>query len=280
MSLAKKEFKTFKLVGEEGITHLRFCQPEKANAMTRDFWREFPQALSDIESDKDSRVLLITGEGKHFSSGMDLSVFSDNNNLSNGTARERERLRRLIIDLQSVFSKLEQLQIPVVAAVQGACIGGALDLISACDIRYASKQAYFCIQEINLAMMADLGVLQRLPKLIPDGVVRELAFTGDRLQAERALQLGLLNNVFETEDEMLIEAKAVCKKISAKSPLAIAASKESLNFARDNSVPSSLAHAAILQSSLLDISDLSNAARSAAQKAEASFDSLLLSAKL
>jgi enoyl-CoA hydratase len=159
-------------------------------------------------------------------------------------------------------------------------MGGALDLISACDMRYATKQAFFCVQEINLAMMADLGVLQRLPKLIPDGIARELVYTGDKLSAERALALGLLNAVFDTEEEMLSAVNTVAAKIAAKSPLAVSASKDSMNFSRDHGTQESLDHAAILQSAIIDADDISNAAKSAAQKKEASFAPLLIQSGL
>ncbi len=256
----QQQFKSFKLSLEQGVASLVFAKPEKANAMSKDFWEEFPRAIEALEAEPELRALIISGEGKHFSSGMDLSVFANNESLKNKSARERERLRRLILNLQDAFTKLERLRFPVIAAIHGACVGAALDLAAACDLRYAAKNAIFCIQEINLAMMADLGVLQRLPRIIPEGVVRELAFTGDRFGADRAYKLGLLNAVFEQESEMMSEVHAVAKKITAKSPLAIAATKEALNAARDNSLQSSLAQAALLQSALLDLEDLETAA--------------------
>ncbi len=280
MSALLEKFKSILVTMDSGIAHIRFVQADKANAMSRDFWNEFPLALKSLAAQPDMRVLLLSGDGKHFCSGMDLSIFSDSQTLANSSARERDRLRRLVEDLQDVFSKIESLRVPVIASVQGACVGGGLDLITACDLRYATRSAFFCIQEINLAMMADLGSLQRLPKLIPMGVVRELAYTGDRLTADRALQLGLLNAVFDTEEAMLIEVLSVAARISNKSPLAIAASKEAINFARDNSVAASLSQAAILQSSILDTGDLEAAAKAAAKRSEAAYDSLLERSKL
>ena len=274
------EYKTLKIALDGSIAKLTFSQPEKANAMTRDFWDELPRALDQIEQTNDLRALIISGDGKHFSSGMDLSLFAGNPALNCSNPRERERLRRLIVELQDLFSRLEHFHFPVITAVQGACLGAAFDLVCASDLRYATKQAYFCIQEINIGMMADLGVLQRLPKLIPDGVARELAFTGDKLPAERALQLGLLSAVFDSEEEMHNEVNNVARKIAARSPLAVASSKESLNFARDNSVQAALSQAAILQSSIIDPEDLGRAAQAAAKKTEANFDKLLASVKI
>ncbi len=275
MSELLNNFKSILVTMDSGIAHVRFVQADKANAMTRDFWNEFPLALKSLAEQPELRVLVISGDGKHFCSGMDLSVFSNNQALSNSSARERERLRFLVEELQSVFTQIEKLKVPVIATVQGACVGGGLDLISACDLRYAVNSAFFCVQEINLAMMADLGSLQRLPKLIPMGIVRELAYTGDRLSAERAYELGFLNGVFESEEDMLIEVLSVAAKIASKSPLAISASKEAINFARDNSVAASLSQAAVLQSSILDVGDLESSAKAMAKRAEASFDSLL-----
>lgn len=274
------ESETLELTVKDHVASIRFSQPDKANAMTKAFWHEFPQALDKLAARTDVRVLIISGEGKHFSSGMDLSVFSSNENLNSGTARERERLRGLVLQLQNTFNKLEALRFPVIAAIQGACLGGAFDLVCACDMRYASRNAYFCVQETNLAMMADLGVLQRLPKLIAPGIARELSFTGARLSAERAQLLGLLNGVFETEQELYAEVQKTAQLVVAKSPLAIAAIKESLNYARDNSVAAALSHAALMQSSLLDGRDLMNAATAAAKKADAEFKALLAAGSL
>lgn len=275
-----RTYKSLKISIADSIAQLVFSQPEKANAMTRDFWMELPAALADIDSDSSVRALIVSGEGKHFSSGMDLSVFANNESLNNSSSRERERLRRLVVELQDIFSKFERFRFPVIAAIQGACIGGALDLICACDLRYATKQSFFCLQEINLAMMADLGVLQRLPNFIPDGVVRELAYTGDKLSAERALQLGLLNAIFDSEEEMMAAVQLVAVKIAGKSPLAISATKEAITFARDNSVDASLAYAAILQSSILDPAEIGQAAVAASKKTDASFEALLKASKL
>lgn len=272
--------KTFTLNIEDAVAHLRFCRPDKANSMNKDFWSEFPKSVQEMANNTDVRVLLISGEGKNFSSGMDLSVFADSKLLSNADARSRQSLRSLILELQSCFSLLEQLHMPVLAAINGACIGGALDLIAACDIRYATKTAYFCVHEINLAMMADLGSLQRLPQLLPEGVVRELAFTGDRLGAEDAARLGLINKVFDSDEEMMSHALQQAKKIASKSPLAISASKQCLNYNRSHSISDSLEYCANVQAGILDLADLSAAAQAQASKSAADFTSLKVSASL
>lgn len=265
----------FKLEVNNGFAHIRFARPEKANSMSREFWREFPQTVSALNQQDDVRVLLISGEGKNFSSGMDLSVFSDSSILDTKDARNRERLINLIVDLQRCFSVLESCHFPVIAAINGACVGAALDLIAACDIRYASESAFFSIHEINLAMMADLGSLQRLPRLMPEGLVRELAFTGDKLTAPMALKAGLVNRVFKNESDLLNHAIEQAKKIATKSPLAISMSKKLLNFSRSHSVEDSLDYCASLQAAILEPADILAAAKAQGAKSEAKFKALL-----
>lgn len=275
-----QKYESFSLELNEGIAQMRFCRPEKANSMSKSFWKEFPSCINELEKDPAVRVLIISGEGKNFSSGMDLSVFSDPSLLNSTDARSRDRLRGLILELQAAFSCLEKIRIPVIAAVQGACIGAALDLVSACDLRFAVSTAYFTIHEINLAMMADLGSLQRLPKWLPEGIVRELAYTGDRLAATRAESYGFINACFENETEMMRHVQTQAKKIASKSPLAIASSKEAITFARSHSVDEALLHTAILQTAILDLEDLAAAAKAQANKSEAKFKNRLPSAAL
>lgn len=272
--------KTFTLNIKDAVAHLRFCRPDKANSMNKDFWSEFPKTIQELSQNKDVRVLLISGEGKNFSSGMDLSVFADSQLLSNADARSRESLRSLVLELQACFSLLEQLRVPVIAAVNGACIGGALDLIAACDIRFATKSAYFCIHEINLAMMADLGSLQRLPYLLPEGIIRELAYTGDKLGADDAARHGLLNKVFDSDEEMMDHALLQAQKIASKSPLAVSASKQCLNYNRSHSIGDSLEYCANVQAGILDLKDLAAAAQAQASKSAAAFPDLKKSASL
>lgn len=279
-TLSDCKFETIELGLSGHLASLKFTQADKANAMTKSFWIEFSRALDQLALSPEVRALIISGEGKHFSSGMDLSVFSNNENLNSGTARERERLRRLVLHLQGVFNKIESLPFPVLAEIKGACIGGAFDLACACDMRYATQNTFFVVQETNLAMMADLGVLQRLSKLIPAGVARELCFTGEQLAASRAYELGLLNGIFDTEAELKSHVQKTALLIAKKSPLAIAATKEAINYARDNSVNDSLSHAALLQSSILDGRDLLNAATALSKKTEAEFKDLLGTAAL
>lgn len=267
-------FQCFTLDTRDGISHIQFNRPERMNSMTKEFWNEFPQAIKDIETAGSTRVIVISSTGKHFSAGMDLSVFQANENLDTSTPLNRERLKQLVLFLQSGFNALGNARVPVIAAIQGACIGGALDLVSACDMRYATKDASFKIQEINLGMMADLGALQRLPNALPDAIVREMAFTGEALLSSKAQALGFVNDLFDSHDQLIEHALAVAKKVAALSPLAISASKEALNFARDHSLIDSLQQCANLQAAVFNERDLMATMRAKKEKTTPDFANL------
>ena len=164
---------------------------------------------------------------------------------------------------------------PVLAAIQGGCIGGAVDMVTACDIRYASEEAFFCIQEINIGMTADVGTLQRLPKLIPEGVCRELAYTGRRMPASEAKAVGLVNEVFPDHDSLLAGVQAVAAEIASKSPLAVWGSKEMITYSRDHSTADSLDHIATWQAGMFQPTDMVEAFEALAEKRPAGFDDLL-----
>ncbi len=241
------------------IAHLRLSRPREYNSMTRAFWGELPAALREIDAAASARVVVISSSGKHFSSGMDLAVFGGQGFSVPGTSetgRLREMLRRTVLELQDTFNALEQIRMPVLTAIQGGCIGGAVDFVSAADMRYCTEDAFFCIQEINIGMVADVGTLQRLPRLIPSGMMRELAYTGRRLPAQRAKEIGLVNEVYATHDAMLEGVMTVAKEICERSPLAIHGTKEMPNFTRDHSVEDSLRYMAAWQSGMFQPADM------------------------
>ncbi len=268
-------YKCFSTEISDGVGHLRMIRADELNSMIPEFWSELPQAIEELEASPGVRVIVISSMGRHFTSGMDLKVFQTGNNLSTSTALEREKLRRLVLKLQDSFTCLESCRVPVIAAIQGGCIGAGVDMVSACDMRYATSDSFFCIQEINLAMMADLGTLQRLPKLIPDGIARELAYTGDRLPAERASSLGLVNGVFGDQNEMISKVLEVAKSIAERSPLAVSASKAAINYARDHSVSDALNHAADVQAAIFDGQHLHECFKAKTEKREPIFPDLL-----
>ena len=222
------------------IAHLVLNKPQALNTMHATFWRELDGVLTQLHKGAEARVLVISSTGKHFSAGMALETFNGADLMNDQTPEGRAAIFDKLKDIQSTFTKIETLRIPVIAAIQGGCIGGAVDMVTACCIRYATADAFFCIQEINIGLVADVGTLQRLPKLIPLGVVKELAYTGRRLGAARALGYGLVNEVFDTQEAMLAAALQCAAEIAAKPPVAIWGTKQVVHYARDHSVDDAL----------------------------------------
>ncbi len=227
---------------EAGVGRIELNQPEEYNRMPLAFWRELPLALQELDGRGDVRALILASTGKHFSAGMDLSVFSSSARRDLDRGRAGEAARRHIDRMQGVFTGFETARMPILAAVQGGCVGGGVDLVAACDARYCTADAFFCIQEINIGMAADVGTLQRLPGLIPDGLMRELAYTGRRMYAEEALSCGLVNAVYDTQEQMHKAVGAIAAEIASKSPLAVTSTKHLLNYARDHDVQDALAY--------------------------------------
>lgn len=273
-SITTDTYKCFALETSNGISHVVMNRPEHMNSMIKEFWTELPDLVKNIEESGKTRVIVLSSMGKHFSAGMDLSVFKSGENLKTDTPTDREKLKQLVLWLQSSFNALERCRVPVIAAIQGACIGGAFDMVAACDLRYATADATFKIQEINLAMMADLGGLQRLPYLLPDAVVRELAFTGEALIADRALALGLINEILPDHESLLKKVMQVAEQIASRAPLAISGSKEAINYSRDHSIQDALLHCANLQASIFSGADLAECMRARREKRNTSFDNL------
>jgi enoyl-CoA hydratase len=249
---------------EGGVAHIRLNRPERLNAMTREFWLEIPRAVRELDAAGGTRVAVISSTGKHFTAGMDLSVFQCNDALDTGTTTARERFRQQLMMLQESFTAIARARFPVIAAVQGGCIGGGMDLVSACCMRYATKDAFFTIHEINIGMMADVGTLQRVPKQLPEAIVRELAYTGDRFGAERAERLGFINGLFDSHEALVQGALAVAARIASKAPVAVSGSKEMISYSRDHSVAESFAYLNALQPGIFDVADIGRAV--AAQK--------------
>lgn len=261
---------------KDNIAHIRLSRPDELNTMTPAFWSELPQIVKEIDDRASARVVVISSTGKHFTAGMDLSVFTgERDDQQAETGRIRAQLRRTILELQDVFTMLERIRMPVLAAIQGGCVGGGVDMVSACDIRYCTTDAFFCIQEINIGMTADVGTLQRLPHLIPSGMMRELAYTGRRLYAEEAKEVGLVNKVYETHDALLEGVMEVAGEIAARSPLAVYGSKEMINYSRDHSVYDGLNHIATWQTGMFQPQDMVESFTAKSEKRDPLFDDLL-----
>ena len=240
----------FTLSITDHVAHLVLNRPEAMNTMHPLFWRELDQVLAELHQGNAARALVISSTGKHFSAGMALETFGGAIMLDDRSPEGRAAVFDLLTDMQATFTRIESLRIPVIMAIQGGCIGGAVDMVSAACIRYATQDAFFCIQEINIGMVADVGTLQRLPKLIPMALVKELAYTGRRLGAERALELGLVNAVFDSPEALLEGALQCAREIASKPPVAIWGTKQALHYARDHSVEDSLRQMGWLQGTI------------------------------
>lgn len=237
----------FSLSSTDNVAHLVMSRPGELNTMNPTFWRELDEVLTQIHTQGTARALVISSTGKHFSAGMSLETFAGAISMDDQSPEGRAAIFDLLTDMQGTFTKLENLRIPVICAIQGGCIGGAVDMVTAACIRYASADAFFCIQEINIGMVADVGTLQRLPKLIPFAVVKEMAYTGRRLPAARAMAYGLVNEVFDTHEATVAAALQCAKEIASKPPVAIWGTKQAVNYARDHSVEDSLRQMGWLQ---------------------------------
>ncbi|MES2243004.1 MAG: enoyl-CoA hydratase-related protein [Pseudomonadota bacterium] len=240
----------FTLSTTDHIAHLVLNRPEAMNTMHPTFWRELDEVLTHLQKAGEARVLVISSTGKHFSAGMALETFSGAIAMDDQSPEGRAAIFDMLSDMQATFTKLETLRIPVIAAIQGGCIGGAVDMVTACCVRYATSDAFFCIQEINIGMVADVGTLQRLPKLVPLAVVKELAYTGRRLSAARALGYGLVNEVFDSPEALLAGALLCAKEIASKPPVAIWGTKQAIHYTRDHSVDDALKQMGWLQGAI------------------------------
>ena len=270
------EYKCFKYSLEDHIAHVKLSRGDELNTMIKDFWSELPDLIDEISDEGEARVILITAEGKHFTAGMDLGNFTDSELTEKNSHQglQNEAIYRLTKDLQYSFSSLEKSRIPVIVAIQGACVGGGVDMISACDIRYATSDAFFCIQETNLGLVADVGTLQRLPKLIPEGIVRDLALTGRKMMADEAEKYGLISAIFDDQESMLNHAMDTAREIASKSPLAISGIKEIINYSRDHSVDESLNYVALWNAAMKYEDDLKETFLAKMEKRDGLFHSL------
>jgi enoyl-CoA hydratase len=245
-------YECFQVDIADNIAHVILNRPEKRNSMNHAFWRELPEIIEDIDSNARARVIVISSTGPHFSAGLDLSMFQGGTNEGAKPSKNQRAVSSYnhILHMQKSFNCLEACRLPVLVAIQGGAFGGGVDLATACDIRYATEDAFLIIQEINIALTADVGTFPRLVKLIPEGIVRELAYTGRRMLATEAQQVGLVNRVFPDHPAMLKEVMAIAKEIASKAPVAVYGSKRMINYARDHTTADALDYISIWNTSM------------------------------
>jgi len=267
-------YKAFSLSIENYIAHLAFNQPEKANALDTPDWIEMQQIFESLSSDKAVRIIVLSGNGKHFCAGINLGALMGVQQNANATceARKREEIRDYIYLLQNTITSIEKCKKPVLAAIHNGCIGGAVDLVSACDMRYCTIDAYFTIKEITLGLVADIGTLQRLPKIIQPGIMAELAYTGRKMYGPEAEKIGLVNKAFTDKAKMIDAVNNIARQIAEKSPLCIRGTKEVLLYQRDHSVEEGLQYIANYNAAMLLSKDIQEAMSANFEKRTAVFE--------
>jgi enoyl-CoA hydratase len=259
---------------DEGVAHVELARPDKLNAMDKDMFAGIGDAFRQLGRDPQVRAILLSGQGKHFTAGLDLEYASRQFPPSQDPGRAAEARLRHIEWLQGAFSAVEQARSPVIAAIHGGCIGAGVDLASACDLRVASADAFFQVAEVDVAITADLGTLQRLGYLIPHGVLRELTYTGRRMGADEAVRYGLVNAVAADRDSTIATGLELARTIAAKSPLAVAGAKRSLNHSRGRPVEDGLRDVALWNAVALVSADLTEAVQARLNKTEPTFGPL------
>ena len=273
----------FDLTIQKGVAHLQFNRPDKFNTMNREFWTEFPDAVQRISNNAEARVIVISSTGKHFTAGMDLSVFQGNESSKKDSGADKvvakkphngERTRLHVKDMQRTMSCLDEARMPVLVALQGGCIGGGVDLASSADCRYMTEDGYFCIQEVNIGITADVGTFPRLCKIMPEGMVKELAFTGRRMFADEALRTGLVNHIYPDHETMVVNVMQIAETIASKSPLVVTGSKTMINYARDHSIADGLDYIATWQAGMLNREEMAEVFAAKQEKREPEFADL------
>ena len=270
-------YECFEVSMNNKIAHVQLNRPEKRNSMNPQFWKELPEIIKQIDQQAEARVIVISSTGPHFSSGLDVSSFAG---VGQSASETDEKTRRIqagsafysnVLHMQESFNCIEQARVPVLAAIQGGCIGGGVDLVTSCDIRYATADAFLTIFETNIGMTADVGTFPRLVKLIPEGYVKELAYTGRRVAATEAKQMGLINEVYDGQESLLKAVMEIAAEIASKAPLAVYGCKKMINYARDHSTADGLDYIVLWNASHLKVEEIQEAMLANAEKRPGDF---------
>ena len=272
-------YECFDVSIKEDIAHIVLNRPEKRNNMNAAFWDELPAIIRDIDENARARVIVISSTGPHFCGGLDVSMFASGavTDESTDVARRRQKganFLNTVSIMQDSFSALEACRLPVLAAIQGGCIGGGVDLVTACDMRYATRDAFVTIYETKIGMTADVGTFPRIVKLIPEGLVREMAYTGRRVSAEEARDMGLVNRVYDTHEDMLAGVMEIAREIAANAPLAVHGCKRAITYARDHSTQEGLEWIGMWNASMLQNDEIMEAMTARHESRPAEFGDL------
>lgn len=257
MRITVNHYQAFRVELTNRVARVSINRPDKLNAMNAVFWTEIRELFRWADETDEVRVVMLDGAGAHFSTGIDLALLASvASQLGDDVGRNAERLRRQILDLQESLAAVERCRKPVIAAIHGYCLGGAIDLIAACDMRYSTEDAQFAIKEVDMGMTADLGTLQRLPGIIGEGMLRELAYTARTFDGIEAQRIGLVNRAYTDQPQLLEAVLALAGQIAAKSPLAIRGTKQMIRYMRDHSVSDGLDYVATWNAAMLQSADL------------------------
>ncbi|CAN7727402.1 crotonase/enoyl-CoA hydratase family protein [Variovorax sp. LjRoot84] len=262
------DFETLKVSLAAGVARIEFNRPHKANAINAAMWQELREAMQWLDRTPQARVGILSAIGAHFSAGLDLEMLDE---LRSQTAdacdgRAREKTRQSILDLQDTVTSIERCRKPVIAAVHAACVGGGIDIITACDLRYCSEEAWFSVKEIDVGLVADVGTLQRLPRLIGEGMARELAYTARRFSGSEAAQMRLVNRCYESRAALAAGVDELAATLAAKSPLCLRGTKEMISHVRDRPVADGLNYIATWNAAMLYSDDLEEATRASRER--------------
>ncbi len=262
------DFETLKVTLQAGVARVALNRPHKANAINADMWRELREAMEWLDQTPQARVAILSAVGAHFCAGLDLGMFDELQTQAEDACggRSREMTRRSILDIQNAVSSIERCRKPVIAEVHAACVGGGVDIITACDMRYCSEDAWFSVKEIDVGLVADVGVLQRLPRLIGEGMARELAYTARRFSGAQAQDMRLVNRCYAGREELAQAVAELAAQLAAKSPLCLRGTKEMISHVRDRSVADGLNYIATWNAAMLYSEDLQEALRATRER--------------
>ncbi|KPJ01187.1 Delta(3,5)-Delta(2,4)-dienoyl-CoA isomerase, mitochondrial [Papilio xuthus] len=265
-------------VPKKYVYHVELNRPKNFNTFTPTMWKELVTCFSALSDNPECRVVILSGQGKHFTGGIDLNGFVESASKAHelsDVARKARFLYKMIGQYQDGITALENCVKPVLAVVHSACVGAGVDLITAADVRYCTEEAWFQVKEVDVGLAADVGTLQRLPKVIGStSIARELCFTARKLPAKEALEIGLVSKVFPDRDSAIQQVLEVAQSIASKSPVAVQVTKQSLIYSQSRPTPEGLEHIRVMNQTMLQSDDLTKSAISQATKTEAEFDDL------